>query len=268
MKRLLAFIICSCAVGSIFSQETDTLTTVPSQQHVTVWQQDETVVVPEKKKTHRLPNQHKVNVGFRAGFNSTMYQVSSLKISGITIDDVQNNYKIGYAGTLFMRFNIRKHFVQPEVSYTISRGEIEFDRLGKHGTDVEPQYAFLRSTIHSIDVPVYYGYSLVKEGPYNMSVFAGPKLKYIRTRKNDIEFENFGQQDVVEELRRFNLGMAAGVSVSISHIYFDFRYEQGFNNLTKSVTYTDATTTGGTSSGDISFKRRDNVLSFSLGVIF
>jgi hypothetical protein len=45
-----------------------------------------------------------------------MYQVSSLKISGITIDDVQNNYKIGYAGTLFMRFNIRKHFVQPEVS--------------------------------------------------------------------------------------------------------------------------------------------------------
>ncbi|MEZ5005777.1 MAG: outer membrane beta-barrel protein [Bacteroides graminisolvens] len=101
-----------------------------------------------------------------------------------------------------------------------------------------------------------------------MSVFAGPKLKYIRTRKNDIEFENFGQQDVVEELRRFNVGMAAGVSVSISHIYFDFRYEQGFNNLTKSVTYTDATTTGGTSSGDISFKRRDNVLSFSLGVIF
>ncbi|MEZ5005776.1 MAG: outer membrane beta-barrel protein [Bacteroides graminisolvens] len=130
MKRLLAFIICSCAVGSIFSQETDTLTTVPSQQHVTVWQQDETVVAPEKKKTHRLPNQHKVNVGFRAGLNSTMYQVSSLKISGITIDDVQNNYKIGYAGTLFMRFNIRKHFVQPEVSYTISRGEIEFDRLG------------------------------------------------------------------------------------------------------------------------------------------
>ena len=47
------------------------------------------------------PNTKKINFGVRAGFNSSMFMVSELKIKDVTIDEVQNNYKIGYFGALF-----------------------------------------------------------------------------------------------------------------------------------------------------------------------
>ena len=42
------------------------------------------------------PNTKKINIGIKAGFNSSMFMVSELKIKDVTIDEVQNNYKIGY----------------------------------------------------------------------------------------------------------------------------------------------------------------------------
>ena len=40
------------------------------------------------------PNTKKINIGIKAGFNSSMFMVSELKIKDVTIDEVQNNYKI------------------------------------------------------------------------------------------------------------------------------------------------------------------------------
>ena len=79
--------------------------------------------------------------------------VSELKIKDVTIDEVQNNYKIGYFGAIFMRFNIKKHFIQPEASYNVSKGEITFDKLGSQHPAIEPDYASVQSVLHSIDFP-------------------------------------------------------------------------------------------------------------------
>ena len=38
------------------------------------------------------PNTKKINFGIKAGFNSSMFLVSKLKIKDVTIDEVQNNY--------------------------------------------------------------------------------------------------------------------------------------------------------------------------------
>lgn len=70
------------------------------------------------------PNTKRVNFGIKAGFNSSMFMVAELKIKDVTIDQVQNNYKIGYFGALFMRINMKKHFIQPEVSYNVTKCEI------------------------------------------------------------------------------------------------------------------------------------------------
>ncbi len=99
-----------------------------------------------------------------------MFLVSDLKIKDVTIDEIQNNYKIGYFGALFMRLNMKRHFIQPEISYNISRCEISFDKLGSQHPDIEPDYASVSSTIHSIDFPLLYGYHVVKQGPYTMSL--------------------------------------------------------------------------------------------------
>ena len=214
------------------------------------------------------PNNRKINFGIKAGFNSSMFLVSDFKIKDVTIDEIQNNYKLGYFGALFMRFNMKKHFIQPEVSYNISKCEIAFDKLGSQHPDIEPDYASVNSTIHSIDFPVLYGYNVVKQGAYGMSVFIGPKLRYIWGKKNEITFENFDQKGMHERLYPFNLCAVVGVGVNISRIFFDFRYEQGLHNISKSVTYDNINPDGSIGVSNITFHRRDQVLSFSLGVIF
>ena len=104
----------------------------------------------DNHKKERHPDDRKINVGIRGGFNSSMFLVSDLKIKDVTIDEIQNNYKIGYFGALFMRLNMKRHFIQPEISYNISRCEISFDKLGSQHPDIEPDYASVSSTIHAL----------------------------------------------------------------------------------------------------------------------
>ena len=157
------------------------------------------------------PNTKKINFGVRAGFNSSMFMVSELKIKDVTIDEVQNNYKIGYFGALFMRINMKKHYIQPEVSYNVTKCEITFDKLGSQHPAIEPDYASVQSVLHSIDFPVLYGYNVVKKGPYGMSIFAGPKLRYLWGKKNEITFSNFDQKGIHEKLYPFNISAVIGV---------------------------------------------------------
>lgn len=213
------------------------------------------------------PNAQKTNLGIKAGFNSTMFTVSKLKIKDVTIDEVQNNYKIGYFISLFTRINIKKSFIQPEISYNVSKGEIAFDKLGVQHPDIEPKYAAVQSALHSIDLPVLYGYNVVKEGPYEMSVFAGPKFRYLWRKKSEIKFKNFDQKEVEEKLHPLNASIVIGVGVSISRIFFDFRYEQGLVNMSKSITYSYEKTDKTTNVDPIVFNRRDSALSFSLGLL-
>lgn len=221
-----------------------------------------------QEKTSKTPNDRKVNFGLRGGFNSSMYLVSELQLNGLKINDTQNNYKIGYVGSIFVRFNMKKHFIQPEISYAVSRCEIQFDKLGSHDPAIAPDYALVNSSIHTLEIPLLYGYNIVKKGPYGMSVFIGPKLRYLWNKQNDITFENFNKESVKEELYPFNISGVLGVGVNISNLYFDFRYEIGMRNISKSVTYDDTASTNDEEKTPIIFRRRDIALSFSLGLIF
>lgn len=214
------------------------------------------------------PNMKKVNFGMRAGFNSSMFMVSELKIKDVTIDEVQNNYRIGYFGAIFMRINMKKHYIQPEISYNVTKYDITFDKLGSQHPDIEPDYASVKSVIHSVDFPVLYGYNVVKKGPYGMSIFAGPKVRYLWGKRNEITFTNFDQKGIHEKLYPFNVSAVIGVGVNISRIFFDFRYEQGIGNISKSIIYDNINSDGSTGVSNIVFKRRDSALSFSLGFIF
>ena len=121
-----------------------------------------------------------------------MFMVSELKNKDVTIDEVQNNYKVGYFGALFMRINMKKNIISNrEVSYNVTKCEITFDKLGSQHPAIEPDYAPVQSVLHSIDFPVLYGYNVVKKGPYGMSIFAGPKLRYLWGRRTEITFQQF-----------------------------------------------------------------------------
>lgn len=209
-----------------------------------------------------------INFGMKAGFNSSMFIVNELKIKDVTIDEVQNNYKIGYFGSIFMRINIKNHFLQPEVSYNVSKCELEFDKLGSQHPDIAPDYAAVESVLHSIDIPLLYGYNVVNKGPYGMSIFAGPKLRYLWGKQNEITFKNFDQKGIDERLFPFNISAVIGVGVNISRIFFDFRYEHGLSNMSKQITYDSINSDGSTGRSNIVFRRHDSALSFSVGFMF
>lgn len=210
-------------------------------------------------------NRHRVNFGLKTGFTSTIYLTSNFSYNGIKINNVQNNYKIGYNTSVFLRYNINKHYIQPEVSYTINRCDIQFNRNGSAFLGDPSEYATITSKVYSIDVPVLYGYNFIKQGIYGMSFFVGPKVKFNLKKQQDIRYENFDVTNFEEKLYPVNVGLTAGLSVYISKVFFDFRYDQILHNISKSVSYT--LPEGVESFGQIKLHRRDNMLSFSLGVI-
>ena len=118
------------------------------------------------------------------------------------------------------------------------------------------------------DIPVIYGYNIIKEGPYSLAVFGGPKIRCIWDRKSEVTFDNFNLENMEEELYPFNLNLTLGVAITISRIFFDFRYEVGLHNVTRKITYDPNTTEEPYNQHTMDIKRRLNVLSFSVGVIF
>lgn len=232
---------------------------------VTLWGQSPLISSTSQSKLQG----HPVNFGVKFGFTSALPIVSDLTISGTKIKEIQNNFKIGYLGSVFMRINFNRHFLQPEISYNINRCNITFNKSVEG--DVTPEVASNSTFIHSIDVPVIYGYNIIKEGPYSLAIFGGPKIRYIWNKNSEITFENFDQQGIKESLYPLNISFTLGVAVTISRIFFDFRYDIGLHNISRRLTY-DASAEGNQSLEDtpdeIRFNRRDNVLSFSFGVFF
>ena len=227
-----------------------------------------------KRDALKAHHDNTVNWGVKVGLTSSLFLISDFVINGTRIDEEQNNYKLGYFVSVFMRINFDRHFLQPEVSYNINRCDISFQKpLPQNApTGTIPEFASISSAIHSIDIPVIYGYNIIKQGPYSLAVFGGPKIRYILERQSEVSFNNFDLENIQEKLYPLNLSLTLGVAVTISRVFFDFRYDIGLHNMSKQITYQQPET--GTDFNDqatdheVRFHRRDNVLSFSLGVFF
>ena len=231
------------------------------------WGRDNTA---KKEQTATLNNGEKVtNFGIKGGFTSSLFMISDFSINGIPVNELQNNYQTGYFGAFFMRINFDRHFLQPEISYNVNRCNITFIKpLDTEDAVGRGEEASITSSIHSIDIPVIYGYNIIKNGPYGLSAFGGPKFRYIWNRHSRVIFENFDQKDIKEKLRPLNLSCTMGVAVTISRVFFDFRYDIGLHNISKQVSYTLPDDVQPGENNEIRFHRQDHVLSFSLGFIF
>ena len=208
----------------------------------------------------------KINWGMKCGFNSSMFFIKQLLLNETTIDQLQNNYKLGYSGSVFARFNLKKHFIQTEAEYMVSKSEIQFDKNIMLNLEGDPDYAYINSKISSIDFSVLYGYSFIKESIFVMNVFAGPKLKYI-INSSRTEINKMKDTELVEDFKPVNMACILGIGVNIDKWFFDFRYEIGFANISKSihsVRYTDTQPL----TSEVIMERHYNSLSFNIGIIF
>lgn len=221
---------------------------------------------PDNVKTVKQ-KQSAVSFGVKGGFNSTMLFADVFHIGGDKVSDTQNNYKVGYFASAFLRFNFKKHFIQPEVSYNINQASVNIN-VQPDNTAIMPENALVKSKMISFDFPLLYGYKFIDQHPYGMAFFIGPKVAWTWDKHTKIEYAGFYQQDIEESFKPLNYSAIFGLAVNISNIFCDFRYEIGLNNISESVSYNRDQTTPPHNEKEIVFKRRRNVLSFSVGFIF
>ena len=207
-----------------------------------------------------------INYGVKAGFSSTIYEVRELTVADMPINNYMAQSEISSFYTAFVRANIKRHYLQTELSYNISNYSLEFDTNQWNTMAQAHEKSTFSTKIVGFEVPLLYGYHLLKQGPYGLSFYAGPKAKFILTNYSSHTFEQSPYKEIQEKIRPINFSIMAGIGINISRVFFDFSFEYGLHNISNGFVTTDATNI--TRTDDLIFNRRKNVLSFSLGFIF
>lgn len=207
--------------------------------------------------------------GAKLGFAATFPIVNSLVIDGNRVDEVNVKYKVGYMAAVFCRVNIDRFFIQPSAAWHRSEGDLYFNlpysSASESEANVYEKNDRLKMTTRSLEVPVMIGYSLVKKGPYGLSVMAGPKFKY--DYKVTYESDLAGVEgEYTNNHAHFGVNIATGVGVSIGRLFFDFAYEFGLNQT--ETDFRPVAKEVAADTHELQIDKRTNVMSFSLGFLF
>ena len=206
------------------------------------------------------------NYGVKVGFSSTIYEVRDFMVASMPIKDYMAKSEISSFYTVFARANIKRHYLQTEVSYNISNYSIEFGTDQWNPLALAHEKSIISTKIVGFEIPLFYGYHILQQGPYGLSFYIGPKAKFIMTDLSSHTFEQSTYKQFEEHIRPMNFSLMTGLGINISRVFFDFSFEYGLHNISQGFTTVD--TSDNLHSDDFIFNRRKNVLSFSLGFMF
>lgn len=206
------------------------------------------------------------NYGVKGGFSSTIYEVHELTVAGMPINNYTARSEISSFYTAFARVNMQRHYLQTELSYNISNYSIDFGSDQWKSSARSYDKSAISTKIIGLEIPLYYGYHIQREGPYGLSVYIGPKAKFVLTDYSRHVFDNFPYTHIEESIYPINFSLMAGLGISISPVFFDFSFEYGLHNISNGFITTDIE--GDQSRDNLVFNRRKNVLSFSVGFMF
>lgn len=215
-----------------------------------------TLLMAQQRKEPEL----KVNTGIKLGFHAATYNSTDFQIDGYEYDDrvIQSN-KIGYSIAPFIRLTYKKVYLQTETGLSISRYYFEFNEKGNGDSQsLIPTY---ETTTYCLQVPLLFGYDFLQSGAYGMSVFTGPKTRFVFTSQDKQKFNNFEYTGMHEMLKKTVFYWEIGLGVNIANFYFDFIYDVGLSNNTDGIRCNSLGKT-------FYAKRSDNMLNFSVGIMF
>lgn len=207
-----------------------------------------------------------INYGVKGGFSSTIYEVKELAVAGAPINNYIAKSEISSFYTAFARVNMKRHYLQTEVSYNISNYTINFSTNQFNPSAQPHDKSTIGTKIIGLEVPLYYGYHILQNGPYGLSFYIGPKAKFTITDFSRHTFDNFPYTEIKENINPINFSCMIGLGINISRVFFDFSFEYGLHNISNGFTTIDLEEYS--SSEDFIFDRRKNVLSFSIGFMF
>lgn len=214
-------------------------------------------VAQEKKE------QLKFNFGAKVGFQAIAYNNPEFEIEGYEFDsNTLHSNKIGYTITPFARLTKNKLYVQAETVFGIARHSFDFKATDNNeSSSIIPNQTTYNLRTICLQVPIVVGYHIIQEGKYQMSLFTGPKTKFVFTSHSKQEFKHFKDDSLEEVLKDKCYYWETGLGVKIGYVFFDFIYDWG---ITKASEYIISTTDNRKFRSD----RRDHIFSFSVGMIF
>ncbi|MCL1943672.1 MAG: PorT family protein [Candidatus Azobacteroides sp.] len=205
----------------------------------------------------------RIDWGLKGGFNSGICLINDFSMDGKEIKHPENIYKVGLTGSLFMRVNLNKMYLQTEAGYYYTRGSLEFNFTdeSENNNTVDLSWEF-----NSMGIPVLFGYHIIKVPPYGFNLYAGPKISKIIVAKKVFNVDH-NTYPLNYDFKPHYPSLVCGFGVSISKLFFDFRYEFGLKNYLNGITYTSSSGSENPF-GEMIMKGRMNAMSFSGGFIF
>ncbi|MGB9746755.1 MAG: porin family protein [Bacteroidales bacterium] len=168
--------------------------------------------------------------GLTGGVSSSSVQVSDI----VTTDDNTAEYHIntfnptvGFHFGGFARITVSKFFLQPQVLFSSTGGEVKI-------REVKFDTTFFRNQrFNRVDIPVLAGYKLGF-----LRLEAGPVATFTLSRKNDL----FDWAGYKEDFNAASIGYQAGLGVDLlKKITIDLKYEGSLSKLGKGVTIGERT---------------------------
>jgi hypothetical protein len=200
------------------------------------------------------------NYGFKIGLNAlSVIKYNTYYAGNITSGNSYAN-KNGYLVGAFFRVNYSHIFLQPEMAWNFHRQKCGFMLPNESNTEEYlPQN--MNINMDAVNTNLLLGYNIIKNKPYLFDVYIGTSLKWTYKIKYGIteEYSYFGKSDF------FCYAGIFGFSISISKLYFDFRYE--INQPNTNLDFSNMLNIPETYRG-VFLEKNENILSFSIGMIF
>ncbi len=203
-----------------------------------------------------LANAQFLRFGFKAGVSSTNVKFDDIK--NIESSDGLKEYaikqgdsKMGFHAGLYGRIQLLGLFVQPELLFTHSQGEVVLADVTASQMYTETQ------KFNKIDIPVIVGW---KFGPARLGI--GPVASFMLSESDGLKdkLSSISAEATDNNFRKATFGYQVGVGLDIlKKITLDVRYEGNLSKLGSGITL------GGK---DYKFDQRNPQFIFSAGIFF
>lgn len=202
--------------------------------------------------------------GIRAGFAATGTYVSHASINGLDIEEYTQDTQVGNFLALQCRLNSKRLFLQSGLGLGFNKSTFTLgaENIGlPEGMQPNPGMTY---QFKSLMLPIQGGYHVINQSPYCLSIFTGPRFRFLSDKHYETSFSGFSPYELSEIPVSVIIGWTFGMSVQISRTFLDFEYEAGIGNMSDGI-YDKS---GASPAPDIRLGRRFGAISFSYGIMF
>ncbi len=158
-----------------------------------------------------------VNFGIHGGLVSTKVDAKIPSLS-----DVKTSAENGMMLGAFVRINLKKWYIQPELNYVNRKSSVSATVLGKTlSTDID---------VKSLDIPILLGYKLIKKPMFNLRAFVGPVASFKLDNEKTF-FETLQSQSTDLDFKGAVWNGKVGAGIDVWKLSLDLDYEFGLTNI-------------------------------------